>query len=92
MLILWLETPDFLEALFAPEDRFDLGDGDCLAEDVFLNVVGGLALPTSGRGLTEELIDESDLRRLGISHPALFSEVSEKRNPGTLMSCFEIRF
>lgn len=83
--------PDLFEALLAFDVRFAFGGSDALVDSVLRKVTGGLVAP----GVLEaagEVVDEGDVPVIVMPCLASFSDVLEKRRPGVLMSCFEIRF
>lgn len=85
------EVLDFFEALLIFDILFDRDVGESVSDVFCRNVTGWLAVPID-LALTGEVIDESDMRTEAIPLPAPLSDVFEKRKPGVLISCFEMRF
>jgi hypothetical protein len=85
------EVLDLFESLLALDVLFDLDDSASLFDTFFRHAVGGLAAPEVLE-TTGEAVDAWEMRTMVAPHPPAFSDASNKRKPGVLMSCFEIRF
>ena len=82
--------PEFFEDLLAFDVLFDLDDGESLV-DTFLRKVVGEVEPEI-LGAIGEVVDESDVRTMAMPQPVpVVSETLDRRGPGILMSCLEMR-